>query len=100
MLDHCRGAVRDRTAQFAAAIVSMHRNAQPVACLDVGVAGSANAVAWNRSADWRSDHHRQRLADLPAELRVKAERSIVIRGLPPPYSPPVIANDAIYPVPH
>src|ERR1700722_10122197 len=100
MLDDLRRAVLDRVAQFAAAIVSMHRDAQPVACVEVFVRRGANLVTGDRLLDRRSNHHRQWLADLEAEFRVQAERGVGISRLHKPDPGQVVGRDAIEHVLH
>ena len=67
----------NRIAQLAAAIVTMHRSAKPVAFLQIRHARGTYAVARSRALDRRPLHRRYRLARIKPKLGVKRKRPVV-----------------------
>ena len=64
------GALPDRPAQVTAAIMPVHREAQPVAGLGVGGARRPNGAAGDGDAERAALHVGEGLARREAELRV------------------------------
>src|SRR5919202_3997145 len=81
MLDHLCRPLPDRVQQFARTVVAVHESAHLVAGFDVLLAGRSDSIAGHPLRDWRALQREHRLADLEAELRVQAERAIVVRSL-------------------
>ena len=81
---HAGGAVRDRVAQLATALMPVDPLAEGVAGNHVVGPGRPHLHARRRNGGDRSLHHRQRLANDEAELRVQRQRPVVVGGLDEP----------------
>ena len=80
-LDHTGVARLDRLANLAVADVTMHPEAEGVAGGLVLGRRRADVIPGHRQAERRAVHRAERLTDVEAELRVQAERPVVVGDL-------------------
>jgi hypothetical protein len=81
MLDYARRSASYRVEQLAPAIVSVHGYADAVRHIEIGLGRRSHRVAVDWISDRRPLQRHQQFARVESELRVQAQRSVVIGGL-------------------
>src|SRR5216684_2647736 len=81
MLDDLGCTQLDRVAQLPIAVMPVHTLTDLIAGFAICLLGRSYFVPWKFQFERRAEHLRERLSRLKTELRVKAERAIVISRL-------------------